>query len=140
MPEIFLLIALFAMQTLYFKIASRFNIVDRPNARSSHANVTLRGGGVIFFLSAAMFFVTSGFQYPLFFVGLTILTAVSFIDDIFELSNRIRLLAHFSAVLLFAYELEILTMHWFYLLITFVTVVGLLNAYSFIDVITWITA
>ena len=35
---------LMAAELLYFKIADRFNIIDRPNMRSSHTSITLRGG------------------------------------------------------------------------------------------------
>src|SRR5690606_22249519 len=67
-------------------------------------------------------------------------TVVSFLDDVFTLSNRIRLLVHFSSVLLMAYQLNVLDMPWYYLLITFVVIVGVINAYNFMDGINGITA
>ncbi len=36
---------LVAAELLYFRIADRFNIIDKPNARSSHSSIVLRGGG-----------------------------------------------------------------------------------------------
>ena len=42
---------LLILELLYFKIADRFNIIDKPNERSSHSSIVLRGGGVIFSLS-----------------------------------------------------------------------------------------
>lgn len=39
---------LLAAELLYFRIADRFNIIDKPNERSSHTKVVIRGGGVIF--------------------------------------------------------------------------------------------
>lgn len=68
------------------------------------------------------------------------MTAVSFLDDVFTLSNRIRLLIHFSSVLLMAYELDLFAMPWYILLIGFVVVVGVINAYNFMDGINGITA
>ncbi len=35
-------------ELLYFRIADHFNIIDKPNLRSSHSSIVLRGGGVIF--------------------------------------------------------------------------------------------
>lgn len=131
---------LFIVELLYFRIADRFNIIDKPNERSSHTAITLRGGGVIFYIGALLYFIWSGFQYPWFFVGLTMMTVVSFMDDIFTLSNKIRLLIHFASVLLMAYQLDVFEMPWYYLLITFIIVVGVINAYNFMDGINGITA
>ena len=41
-------VMLFAAELLYFRIADRCNIIDKPNERSSHTRIVLRGGGVIF--------------------------------------------------------------------------------------------
>ena len=57
-------IGLLAIELAYFRIAAQFGITDRPNARSSHHKVTLRGGGIIFFFGAAAFFLASGGMYP----------------------------------------------------------------------------
>lgn len=140
MTYILVLIALFVLELLYFRVADRFNIIDQPNERSSHTIVTLRGGGIIFYLGALVYFFLSGFQYPWFFLGLTLMTVVSFLDDVFTLSNRIRLLIHFASVLLMAYQMDIFEMPWYYLLITFIVVVGVINAYNFMDGINGITA
>lgn len=135
-----ILIILFAVEIIYFKIADKFNIIDRPNERSSHTVVTLRGGGVIFYVAALIYFFVSGFQYPWFMLGLTILTVVSFLDDIISLPNRTRLLAHFVAVMMMAHQLDVFAMSWFYLLVTFIITVGVINAYNFMDGINGITA
>lgn len=37
-------VLLLKIEILYFRIAKHYNIVDKPNSRSSHAHVTLRGG------------------------------------------------------------------------------------------------
>lgn len=110
MIYIVVLIALFLLELLYFKVADRFNIIDKPNERSSHSSITLRGGGVVFYFGALIYFICSGFQYPWFFLGLTLMTVISFLDDVFTLSNKIRLLIHFSSVLLMAYQLDLFDM------------------------------
>ncbi|HCX57121.1 MraY family glycosyltransferase [Sphingobacterium multivorum] len=140
MTYLIVFIVLFALELLYFKIADRFNIIDKPNERSSHSTITLRGGGVVFYFGALAYFIWSGFQYPWFFLGLTMMTIVSFLDDVFTLSNKIRLLVHFASVLLMAYQLNVFSMPWYFLIITFIIVVGVINAYNFMDGINGITA
>ncbi|MGJ1413667.1 MraY family glycosyltransferase [Sphingobacterium multivorum] len=133
-------ILLFVLELLYFRLADRFNIIDKPNERSSHSNVTLRGGGIIFYFGSVTYFIWSGFQYPWFFLGLSLMVAISFLDDVFTLSNKIRLLFHFCSVLLMAYQLNIFSMPWYFLLAAFIVVVGVINAYNFMDGINGITA
>ncbi len=135
-----LLIAFVAFELLYFRLADRFNIIDKPNERSSHTDVTLRGGGIVFYFAALVYFVVSGFNYHWFFLGLTLMTIISFADDILTLSNKIRLAVHFISVFLMAYELQIFNMPWIYLPLTFIFVVGVINAYNFMDGINGITA
>lgn len=140
MEYIILFIILFIIESGYFKIAEIFNIVDKPNQRSSHTSITLRGGGVVFYFGALAYFFYSGFEYPWFFLGLTLMTLVSFLDDILSLSNKIRLIVHFVSVILMAYQLDVFTLQWYYLLFTFIIVVGVINAYNFMDGINGITA
>lgn len=134
------LIGLFILELFYFKVADRFNIIDKPNERSSHTAITLRGGGIIFYLGALVYFFMSGYHYPWFFLGLTLMTVVSFLDDVFTLSNKIRLVIHFLSVLLMLYQLDVFAMPWYFLVITFIVVVGVINAYNFMDGINGITA
>ena len=43
-----ILVLLLVLELAYFKIADKFNIIDKPNERSSHSTIVLRGGGIIF--------------------------------------------------------------------------------------------
>lgn len=38
-----------AIELLYFRIADKCNIIDKPNERSSHSSIVLRGGGILGF-------------------------------------------------------------------------------------------
>ena len=67
---------------LYFKVADRFNIIDKPNLRSSHTEITLRGGGIIFWFSALLYFAQHIQNNYFFFTGITLVSLVSFWDDI----------------------------------------------------------
>lgn len=140
MEYIILILVLFVLELLYFNIAKYFNIIDKPNLRSSHSSITLRGGGIIFYFGVLAYFIVSDFQYPWFFLGLSLMTLISFLDDILTLSNKIRLFVHFGSVLLMAYQLEVFSLPWYYLIITFIVVVGVINAYNFMDGINGITA
>lgn len=48
MYYLIVLVLLFLAELFYFKVADKYNIIDKPNERSSHTRVTLRGGGVVF--------------------------------------------------------------------------------------------
>ena len=49
-------VLLLLAELVYFKIADHFNIIDKPNERSSHTTIVLRGGGVIFAISMLVWF------------------------------------------------------------------------------------
>ena len=97
-------ILLFLIELSYFSIADKFNIIDKPNERSSHTYVTLRGGGIIFYFGALAYFLVSGFEYPWFMLALTLISFISFVDDAHSVSNWIRLVFHFLAMTLMLYQ------------------------------------
>lgn len=102
---LFILVLLAGIELFYFRIADRFNIIDKPNERSSHKRITLRGGGVIFLFGAWLYAAFYGFQYPWFLAGLTLIAAISFADDVHSIPNKIRIVVHFAAMLLMFYQL-----------------------------------
>lgn len=140
MEYIVVLVVLFIAELVYFKIADRYNIIDKPNERSSHTQLTLRGGGIVFYFGALAYFLYSGFEYPYFFIGLTAITAISFLDDIFTLSNKIRLVVHLISVLLMFYQWNLFALSWLWVLPALIGVIGTINAYNFMDGINGITA
>lgn len=139
MNYLFILLGLLLFQLLYFSVAKKFNIVDKPNGRSSHNSVTLLGGGVIFYVATLMYFVLNQFQYPWFFVGLTLIAIVSFYDDVKPLSQKIRLLVHLIAVLILLFQLNFFTVSWLWLPLVLFFAIGILNAYNFMDGINGMT-
>src|SRR5690606_6779163 len=140
MLYVFIAILLFAAMLVYFRIADRYNIIDRPNKRSSHTQLTIRGGGVVFYLGALSWFIWSGAAYPYFFAGLTLITLISFLDDILTLSNRIRISIHLLSVVLLFIEVQLFEYAWWLVPIAFILVIGTINAYNFMDGINGITA
>lgn len=123
---------------LYFKVADRYNIIDKPNQRSSHTEITLRGGGIIFWFSAFLYFAQY-FNY-FFFTGITLVSLVSFWDDIQSLSNKIRMSVQFLAISLIFYDLGLFTIvPPFAIVAAYILAIGLINAYNFMDGINGIT-
>lgn len=134
-----LFIILLILELAYFKMADRFNIVDKPNERSSHSRVTLRGGGIIFYVGILLFFIYSGLQYPWFFAGLSIITIISFLDDLAEVRNLLRIAIHFTAVALLFVELNLFMHGYLLAAIAFIVTIGIINAWNFMDGINGIT-
>lgn len=131
---------LMAAELLYFKIADRFNIIDRPNMRSSHTSITLRGGGVVFLFGAWVYAAFFGVTYPWFLIGLTLVGIVSFVDDVHSLPDSARLVVQFAAMFLMFYQFGILNWNdWWIVCIALIVCVGITNAYNFMDGINGIT-
>ena len=101
---------LLVAELCYFKIADHFNIIDKPNERSSHSTIVLRGGGIIFSLSMiawAVLELVQGVQvvhvvqeYLPFIIGLVLICGISFVDDIHSLPDSLRMVVQIVAVLL----------------------------------------
>lgn len=128
-------------ELLYFRIADRCNIIDKPNERSSHSSVVLRGGGIIFLVAAWVWSIFFGFHYPWFLAGLTLVAGVSFVDDIRSLPDSVRLAAQFTAAAMAFYQLGILHWQmWWIVLIALIVYVGATNVINFMDGINGITA
>lgn len=139
---IYLIIAalLFAAELIYFRIADKFNIIDKPNMRSSHTHITLLGGGVIFFFAQWLWIAFFGMRYPWFMIGMTLVAVISFLDDVNSLPPSARLVVQFAAIFFLSRELGILVADKL-LVLAFVSIlcVGIINAYNFMDGINGIT-
>ena len=98
-------LSLFILEVLYFKVADYFNIIDKPSERGSSKFITLRGGGIIFYIGALIWFIFYGREYWLFFTGLSLVSILSFVDDIHSLSARLRLPLQFIGMLLLLFQL-----------------------------------
>ena len=86
-----------------------------------------------------VFRLLCGFQLPYFFIGLIAITLISFLDDVLTLDNKIRLLVHLSAVLMLFYQWNLFALPWYWLIIGLIFVIGIINAYNFMDGINGIT-
>jgi UDP-GlcNAc:undecaprenyl-phosphate/decaprenyl-phosphate GlcNAc-1-phosphate transferase len=136
----YLLIILFLviLLHLYFIIALKHKIIDKPNERSSHSNITIRGGGILFPIAILIWSFITGI-FNLFTIGLILISVISFVDDCKPLSNKIRLSIHFISIFLLMYELGLMNFHVSYLFFGFLFIGGWINAYNFMDGINGIT-
>ena len=142
-------VILLVLELVYFKIADKCNIIDKPNERSSHSTIVLRGGGIIFmlglwiwaaFTSAGLLNTGLGFGYPWFLAAVTLIAGVSFVDDIRSLPDSVRLVAQFVAMGLMFYQLDMLHWEmWWVVIIALIVCVGASNVINFMDGINGIT-
>ena len=139
MYYLIVLVLLFLAELFYFRIADKCNIIDKPNERSSHTRITLRGGGIIFYFGVLAYFFTNHFEYPWFMLALTLITLISFIDDIRSTSQALRLVFHFSAISLMFYQWGLFSLPWWTILVALIICAGIINAYNFMDGINGIT-
>ena len=151
-------VLLLAAELIYFRIADKCNIIDKPNERSSHSTIVLRGGGIIFAISIL---VWMGLQmvhgewfmvkdYLPFIVGLVLICAVSFWDDVHSLPDSVRLVVQFVATGIMMTSLQVQEVQWFNELawywqvligaVVLIVIVGATDVYNFMDGINGITA
>ncbi|WP_455665175.1 UDP-GlcNAc--UDP-phosphate GlcNAc-1-phosphate transferase [Phocaeicola sp.] len=131
-------VLLVALELVYFRVADKFNIIDKPNERSSHTGIILRGGGIIFYFGALVFSLFCC-EYLWFTLGLTLISFISMVDDIRSVSQRIRLIFHFSAMALMFYQWGLFAFPWWAVIAVLIVCTGIINAYNFMDGINGIT-
>ena len=148
MEYVIITVVFFTCMLVYFKIANKYNIIDKPNHRSAHTEITLRGGGIIFPIAFLFFigyqFFFNDYQFSLnnalepnfwiFGAGLLTICFISFVDDMMDLSTKIRLIFHFIAVTLLLYFLNAFQLLPLWAIpICYILIIGILNAYNFMD-------
>lgn len=140
MKYVLIFLLLVIIELIYFKIADKFNIIDKPNERSSHTGIIIRGGGIIFTLGVLLYAAFFGFPYPWFICGLTLISIVSFIDDTREISFKIRIIVQFLAMSMMLYQLGLFGQYpWWHFVLALIICTGIINAYNFMDGINGIT-
>ena len=132
----------FILIIIYFKIADRYNIIDKPNERSSHKGIVIRGAGIIFPIAFIIPVIIQNqwSEIYLISIGLLLISIISFLDDVLTLNNKVRLSIHFLAVALLMSQLNVFNNYWYVIPFTFIVTVGVINAYNFMDGINGITA
>lgn len=134
--------------------ALRGNIIDIPNQRSSHTQPTPRGGGlaidvivILFWIGYTLLRLPSSDWPPrmIFAGGAIVIAAISWLDDLYTLSNLIRFVTHFVVAVTIMFfmrswkDLELpvvgsLSLNgWPVFPFTILWIVGLTSAYNFMD-------
>ena len=146
---------LVAAELVYFRIADRCNIIDKPNERSSHSTLVLRGGGIIFSLSMIVWAVLMVIQgasltpYLPFLCGLVLICGISFWDDVHSLPDSLRLVVQFLATGLMFWSIVLCAgglfeLPWYWVvaigIVALIVFVGATDVINFMDGINGITA
>ena len=127
-------ILLLVAELVYFRIADKCNIIDKPNERSSHKSIVLRGGGIVYILGMWLYAAFFGVELWPFLLGLMLVAGISFVDDIHSLPDSVRLVVQFIAMALVFYGWGILQWDmWWIVLIALIVCVGATNIYNFMD-------
>lgn len=158
--NVLICILLVVAELIYFHLADHFNIIDKPNERSSHSSIVLRGGGIIFLIGVLVWAVAvlcGGFGdgrqvYPWFLLAVTLAAGISFVDDIRSLPDSVRLVVQFVAMGLLILQLFLsargvgmfsdsnLLINALFIVVALIVCVGATNIYNFMDGINGITA
>lgn len=122
-------ILLFILKTNFHQIA-----LDQPNQRSLHHKPIPRLGGLGIFISflLSLLFQVQVQPIPLIFFGCLVLSSISLLDDLFNLSFLIRLCIHAAVAILFIFNLPFpMTITWkiFFVMAT----IWSINLYNFMD-------
>ncbi len=150
------IVLLFA-EIIYFRIADKCNIIDKPNQRSSHTSIVLRGGGIIFAISILVWMIwqmalgnwATVQGYLPFIIGLVLICGISFWDDIHSLPDSVRLVVQFVATGLMFWGLMgqgawFMALAWYWKvvigLVALIVFVGATDVINFMDGINGITA
>ncbi|MCV6622941.1 MAG: glycosyltransferase family 4 protein [Cellvibrionaceae bacterium] len=138
--------------------ALKAQVVDVPGERSSHSQVTPRGGGLAIVICASLYAIYLSVQTPsliawllAIFLPAGLLGLFSFIDDHRPLSRRLRMLVHMACAALFIYLLpttsslqlgtySIAINSFWALPFSLIAISWLINLYNFMDGIDGIAA
>ncbi|MFO3073681.1 glycosyltransferase family 4 protein, partial [Legionella pneumophila serogroup 1] len=97
--NVFLIFVSAILTKLFALFAQHTKLIDIPNERNLHSRPTVRGGGVVFiglslfcwfFICNSQFFLT--LEQFIFSIAIILIATISFIDDLYNLSVKIRFL------------------------------------------------
>jgi UDP-GlcNAc:undecaprenyl-phosphate GlcNAc-1-phosphate transferase len=129
---------LFIFEIIYLKIAIFYNIVDKPNGRSSHSEPVIRGGGIIFVLALLIWSGANQFVYPYLIFSVLCVAVISFMDDVKDIPSIYRFGVQFISALLLLFQFGAVYFTW-YLIPLLILLVGIQNVFNFMDGINGLT-
>lgn len=136
---LFVFLLLWAAEIGYVRFARKRGILDMPNARSSHHEGTVRGGGIVFYVACLFFFILNRGMWPWFMLGMTLITAVSFVDDLHSVKPQIRLVVQLLGLFLVLFQFSVFNLVGWKSFIAVFAAICILNVYNFMDGINGMT-
>lgn len=146
---ILILITAIVLHYILVRNAHRFGLIDTPNERSMHKIKTPRGAGIAIFLSVilvqAIFNWEHLISHYLIYSAISMMFLIGLIDDLFDVSPRIKFLfLFFASFLIYLYGVQIdnlghyfgysIDLPWIFIFpFTFFAIAGLTNAYNLVD-------
>ena len=138
-PYLLVFLLLLAAELWYYRFAKRRKIMDLPNARSSHHEGTVRGGGVVFYVACLLFFLMHHLMWPWFILGMTLIAFISLWDDVRSVSPNLRLLIQAAGVFLVLFQFSVFNLVGWKSFIAVFSAICILNVYNFMDGINGMT-
>ena len=132
-------VILLLFELTYMKAAVKLRIFDIPHRQSSHTGVVVRGEGIVFYMAFLLWALVYGFPSDGRLIGLTILAAVSFADDIHSISPKVRFVCHFIAIVLMFHHSGLIQTSPHVIILLTMACVGAINIYNFMDGINGMT-
>ena len=147
-------VTLVIAELVYFRIADKCNIIDKPNERSSHSTIVLRGGGIIFAISMIVWLILQMAHgewltvqsYLPFIIGLILICGISLWDDVHSLPDSVRMGVQIVSTLLMFCSMGLYAAFdsWIWMVVVAAIAlffcVGATNIINFMDGINGITA
>ncbi|GGL54644.1 glycosyltransferase family 4 protein [Sporolactobacillus putidus] len=140
-------LAAIGLTPLVKKLAIQAGATDVPNARKVHKKIMPRMGGLAiyfaFIIGMVILWPVSSYTIPL-IAGSVIIILTGILDDLYSLSPRVKLIAHFFAALVIVeggitvtyINLPfngVLYLHWLSIPLTLLWIMGITNAINLID-------
>lgn len=140
LSQIIVFLALLLLALIYHRLALRFNIVDKPNHRSSHVHTTVRGGGILFPVAVVFWWMAFDFHHTWMVLGIVWVSTISLLDDIYTISSKIRFGIQFLALTMAFYDLGVFSqVNWMALPVLYFIALAVINGINFMDGINGIT-
>ncbi|MCQ2009675.1 undecaprenyl/decaprenyl-phosphate alpha-N-acetylglucosaminyl 1-phosphate transferase [Sporolactobacillus sp. STSJ-5] len=140
-------LAAVAVTPLVRKLAIRIGATDLPNARKVHKKIMPRMGGLAIYLAfiigMLIMWPDSSFTLPL-IIGSVIIIITGVLDDMYSLSPKVKIVAHFFAALVIVNSgisvtfinlpfNGVLHLYWLSIPLTLLWIMGITNAINLID-------
>ncbi|EST10676.1 glycosyltransferase family 4 protein [Sporolactobacillus laevolacticus] len=140
-------LAAVGLTPLVRKLAIRIGATDLPNARKVHKTIMPRMGGLAIYLAfiigMLILWPDSSFTLPL-IIGSVIIIITGILDDMYSLSPKVKIIAHFFAALVIVLSginvsfinlpfNGVLHLYWLSIPLTLLWIMGITNAINLID-------